>query len=218
MPAGATSNNLAGKLTAAIKSDPKRTGVLAVLVAVLGVMWGRMAMQGGGGPQSADAAPANHSASDNAVVTGGQGAGRDAVASEALVKWREAPVSPVVRNLFAVQLDHYAQQGARSAAPAATSGEGFWDELAKSISTQADQKKQHDIFVQNLIQQAGELEVQTIVMGAVPTAAVNGQVVGVGSVVAAGSGSSRAEFRVLKIEARRIIVEREGIKLEIPMK
>ena len=41
-----------------------------------------------------------------------------------------------------------------------------------------------------------------------------------GDVVASGApGDSRSvTFRVIKIEARRIIVEREGIKLEIPMK
>jgi hypothetical protein len=39
---------------------------------------------------------------------------------------------------------------------------------------------------------------------------VNGKLIGEGSVV--------AEFRVLKIEARRIVVEREGIQLEIQMK
>jgi len=44
-------------------------------------------------------------------------------------------------------------------------------------------------------------------MGASPKALVNGQLVGVGDVV--------ASFRVCKIEARRIVVEREGIKLEI---
>jgi hypothetical protein len=38
---------------------------------------------------------------------------------------------------------------------------------------------------------------------------VNGELVGEGGVV--------ADFRVLKIEARRLIVEREGIRLEIKM-
>jgi hypothetical protein len=39
---------------------------------------------------------------------------------------------------------------------------------------------------------------------------VNGDLVGEGSVV--------ANFRIVSIEARRIIVEREGIRLEIDMK
>jgi hypothetical protein len=47
-------------------------------------------------------------------------------------------------------------------------------------------------------------------MSASPKAVIGGEMVGEGSVV--------AEFRVLRIEPRRIIIEREGIKLEIPMK
>jgi hypothetical protein len=55
-------------------------------------------------------------------------------------------------------------------------------------------------------------------MGATPKAVVDGELVGEGDLVATKSGESRIEFRVLKIEARRIIVEREGIKLVIQMK
>ena len=47
-------------------------------------------------------------------------------------------------------------------------------------------------------------------MGASPKALINGQLVGEGEVVAG--------FRVLKIEARRMIIEREGIQLEIQTK
>ena len=54
------------------------------------------------------------------------------------------------------------------------------------------------------------MKLQSTMMGPQPKALVNGELVGEGDVVAA--------FRVLKIEARRIIVEREGIRLEIQMK
>jgi hypothetical protein len=47
-------------------------------------------------------------------------------------------------------------------------------------------------------------------MGPQPKAMVNGELVGEDSVV--------ANFRIVQIEARRIIVEREGIRLEIQMK
>jgi len=47
-------------------------------------------------------------------------------------------------------------------------------------------------------------------MGPVPKAMIDGQLVGEGSVV--------ADFRVLKIESRKVIVEREGIMLAIQMK
>jgi hypothetical protein len=51
-----------------------------------------------------------------------------------------------------------------------------------------------------------------------PKAVLNGELVGIGDVVASTAGEARTTFRVLKIEARRIIVEREGIKLAVPMK
>ncbi|MGB7158902.1 MAG: hypothetical protein WBD40_12590 [Tepidisphaeraceae bacterium] len=127
-----------------------------------------------------------------------------------MAQWRSAPVSPVVRNLFTLQIDEYAQPGGRPAAPAARVDDGFWDELAKSLSSQADQRKQKQIRAENLRIEAEQLRPQTIVMSAVPSAVIRGEMVGEGSVVAG--------FRVLRIEARRIIVEREGIKLEIPMK
>ena len=88
---------------------------------------------------------------------------------------------------------------------------------AKSLPTQADQKEQRLTPAEILRQQAGQLQaeafrlqLQSTVMGAKPKAVIDGALVGEGDVV--------AQFRVLKIEARRIIVEREGIKLEIQMK
>ena len=78
--------------------------------------------------------------------------------------------------------------------------------------------KQRQFLLENLQQQASQLSLQTTVMGMKPKAVVNGELVGVGDVVASGTGESRTTFRVLKIEPRRIIVEREGIKLAVPMK
>ncbi len=207
----APANNPIAKLLEAAKADPKKASVLTVLVAVLGTMWIRMAATDSGGPRSAAAATA--SASDNEVASRGQAAGRGAMstaASAALVEWRSAPVSPIVRNLFTVQLDQYAHQGGVPAPVVSRVEDGFWDELAKSLSSQADQSKQRQIQTDNAVRDAGKLQLQTIVMGASPKAVIHGEMVEEGSVVAG--------FRVSKIEARRIIIEREGIRLEIPMK
>ena len=65
------------------------------------------------------------------------------------------------------------------------------------------------MLIANLRQQALQLKLQSTVMGPTPRAAINGELLGEGDVI--------ASFRILKIEARRIIVEREGIKLEITM-
>ena len=210
--AAATTNNLVNKLLGAAKADPKKAGVLAVLVAVLGTMWVRMAMTSGGGPATADGASV--AKSDNATASAaGKSTGRATLSgatSAALAEWRSAPVNPVVRNLFTVQLNQYAHEGAVPVGPVARVEDGFWDELAKSLSSQADQNKQRQIRIDNAVRDAAKMQLQTIVMGASPKAVIDGEMVGEGSVVAG--------FRVSRIEARRIIVEREGIKLEIPMK
>jgi hypothetical protein len=195
----------------AAKADPRKAGVLAVLVTVLGTMWVRMALQGGPGPATADAATA--AKTDNDLAAGHHATGRAAIsgaASAALAEWRSAPVSPIVRNLFTVQLGNFAHEGTAPAVPVTRVDDGFWDELAKSLTSQADQNKQRQIRTENAIRDAAKMQLQTIVMGASPKAVIDGEMVGEGSVVAG--------FRVSRIEARRIIVEREGIKLEIPMK
>ena len=86
----------------------------------------------------------------------------------------------------------------------------FWEKLAKSIDAQAEEQHKRENLIQNLRQQAGQLQLTSTVMGPRPKAMINGSMVGEGEVV--------AQFRVLRIEARSVVVEREGIKLEIPMK
>jgi hypothetical protein len=66
--------------------------------------------------------------------------------------------------------------------------------------------------------QARQIRLQSTLMGGPhPAALMNGQMVREGDVVATGSGASRTTYRVLKIEARRVILEREGIRSEIPL-
>ena len=67
--------------------------------------------------------------------------------------------------------------------------------------------------------QARQIRLQSTLMGGPqPAALINGQMVREGDVVATtGSGASRTSYRVLKIEARRVILEREGIRSEVPL-
>jgi hypothetical protein len=116
-------------------------------------------------------------------------------------------ISPLSRNLFAVNYDQYPLDGARQSSEPVVRverGDGFWDQLAKSMADRADQIKEHRAHVDSLRAQAAKLKVQSTLMGSSPRALVNGRLVGLGDVV--------ASFRVTKIEARRIVVEREGIK------
>jgi hypothetical protein len=77
------------------------------------------------------------------------------------------------------------------------------------MSLQADQQVQRQAMIDEIQTNARSLQLQSTMLGATPSAMVDGQMVREGSIVAG--------FRVLKIEARRMVVEREGIKLEIFM-
>jgi hypothetical protein len=202
--------NQVQKFIALAKADPKRTGVLGVLVLVLVGIWLYRMASGNGGPVKVIAAATPSAAPKVGGRVTSDTSGSDE-AAVALSEWLETPIAPLGRNLFAIKLDYYPQDGsAPKHALRPPIGNGFWDELAKSMTSQADQKRERQILVENIRLQAAQLRLETILMGAKPRALINGQLIGEGGVV--------ASFRVLKIEPRRIIVEREGIKLEILMK
>ena len=209
-----------GKISRAVRNDPKRAATLTVLVAILVVLQVRLHMSRADGTARAGAASELIGALTSSYVGTSQNSsnGRNAAdAAIALRKWMDAPAVPLGRNLFTVNLERFPQDGNRTTTP--NDGVvGFWDELAKSMNSRADVRKERQILLENLTQQASQMRLQSIVMGASPKAVINERVVSEGDVVACGSGENSTSFRVLKIEPRRIIVEREGIKLEIQMK
>jgi len=193
------------KMVQTFRASPKKATVLAVLAVTLVALWVKM-LSGGKGPQAAQAsASAPGAVADQPDQTPPR---RAAAAGQSLAQWARHPVGRMARNLFAVPLDYYPRDAVRGGEVSA--GGGFWDRLAKSVSAHADDQEQRQILIDNVRIMAGGLKLQSTVMGPQPSAMVNGEIVREGSVVAG--------FRVLKIEARRMIVEREGIKLAILMK
>jgi len=196
---------------AVARSNPKAATVGGVIALAAAVMVGRLTITGTSAPTVAAASlpqplllpePRVASAATRAKLSDG--------ASQAVQDWVRAPIAPVGRNLFAVKLDYFPQDGTKvDQTLRAPQGNGFWDKLAKSMASKADQRRERQILVENLQLQAMQLRLQSTVMGPSPGALINGSLVREGDVV--------ASFRVLKIEARRIVVEREGITLEIPM-
>jgi hypothetical protein len=195
-------------LISKLKQDPKKA-VLGALVLVLVLLWIKMAL-GGHSPKSASAmtiptpAPASILDSNNKPK---------AVDSIGLLQdWVNEPLpESVSRNMFEVKLDYFPMDGAHAGLSSGTVNDPtFWEKLAKSIDAQADQQHKRENLIQNLRQQAGQLNVTSTLMGPHPKAMVNGEMVGEGEFV--------AQFRVTEIRARSVVVEREGIKLDIPMK
>jgi hypothetical protein len=196
------------RLTKQAKQDPKKAGVLAVLLVVMAVMWARMGGGPGGGVARATASPAQ----SGFTTAGGpdvRAAARINSAQASLDEFAKRQIVDVSRNLFVVNYDFFPQDGTRPAPPPvrAPAGAGFWDQVEKSMAVRADQKRVRQTLIDNMIRDAEKLRVQSTVMGAAPKAIINGELVGVGDVVEA--------FRVSRIEARRVVVEREGIKLEL---
>lgn len=201
----AANQNMTKKLLRQAKADPKKAAVLVVLVAIMGFMWVRVLGGKSAGPTPASASV--NAARAASTVADNLRASRANAASASLLEWTRRPVASLSRNLFAVNYDFFPQDGTKQAVLRAPQGDGFWDQLAKSMTSRADQKKEREVLVENLRLQAAQLKVQSTVMGASPKALINGDMVGEGDVV--------ASFRVSKIEARRIVLEREGIKFEL---
>lgn len=201
--------SLQDRLIAALKSDPKKSGILTLLVTILLMLWVRMWAGSSQGPAEALAASSSPTPAVGGTLL--HTASADTNVYEALQTWKASPIPPMGRNLFAPKLDYFPRDGFKAAnSTPAPQMEAFWDRLAKSMAGQTDQRKERQVLIENLQAQAAKLRLQTTVMGARPRAVINQELVSEGDVV--------ASFRVLKIEARRVIVEREGIKLEILMR
>jgi hypothetical protein len=198
------------KLMDLVQKDPKKAGVLAVLAILLAGMWIRMAMNGQTQPQHAAATVVNPAAQAKSKPVSAFSKSTSANTADALQGWLAKPIVPMSRNLFAIRMDHFPLAAGAVGTESATTQQTFWEALAKSVNTRADQMEKRQNLIQNLKDQASQMELQSIVMGPKPKALVDGELVGEGDVV--------ASFRVLKIESRRIIVEQEGIRLEIQMK
>lgn len=206
-------------LPESLKEDPKKAGILGVLLLVLLLLvlrywlWGSspaVAQASSGvksvlNRQTGSSSIATKTSSDKSIVGSGQ-----------LRQWLEKPVNSVSRNLFVIQTEFYPLKSTQSVSSEPELGE-FWEEIEKSRSLEADQKRRREILVQNLQREAAKLRLQSTVMGPEPQAIIGGSLVKEGDVVASDRPGTGVQFRVLAIEARRVILEREGIKLELRM-
>jgi len=211
---GTTSNsNWQSKLNRMLTADPKKSGTLAVLAIVLTVLVVRMVLgDGKARPASAGAAMVGSGSGKLSLKSARPSASWQKSSSSvaSLQKWAEAPLPPLSRNLFNVRMEYFPTIDSRTTR-SGLADEGFWSQLGKSMSMQADQRDKQETLRANFKVEAEKLRLQSTTTGGLqPRAMVNGELVGEGSVIAG--------FRILKIEARKITVEREGIQLEIMTK
>ena len=202
--------SITGKLKSAVRRDPQKATVLGVLLIILCVVVVRVLAPSASTPLASRASTVSADTKTEIVESAKQRA-RTLSAGDELDRFLSTPVQPVTRNLFTIKLEYFPSDGTASLQDTGTPENGKNDDpAAKSVREQADQQARKEVLIANLRQQALQLKLQSTVMGPTPRAAINGELLGEGDVI--------ASFRILKIEARRIIVEREGIKLEITMK
>ena len=194
------------KVWGAFRASPGRSSTIGGLVLILVAAWARLLVMGHA-PSAAHGAIAS-------VAPGMPGPieppaqRRSAEAASLLQQWVRQPVGPLSRNPFAIPFDCYPRDGSKTAAQSAD-GNGYWDLLRKSMSSRADQLEQRQILVDNIRIAAEALKLESTIVGATPGAIVNGRMV--------REGSNIDGFRVLKIGARQMVVEREGVKLAVTM-
>jgi hypothetical protein len=194
------------KLIACFRASPGKSSTVTGLAVILVFVWCRFFF-GGHTPAAASGAPAQLS-SDTQFGFPVLPATPHTAETVSLQQWARQPVRPLTRNPFAIPLDLYPRD-TTSAPDKETSETGYWNLVAKSLSSRADQQEQRQILIDNVRIAAASLKLESTIMGAHPGAMVNGNMV--------REGDDVAGFRVVSIEARQVIVEREGVKLALLM-
>lgn len=208
-------------LPESMRADPKKAAALAGLGVVLaGVLIKQLAFGGGATRVAAKPPqPEQTIASTANLRASSKNSSRTDRGESPVSAWLVEPIKTLDRNLFEFKGEFYP----RSTESVTTSAkviedELFWDQLAKSLSARADSKKQRQIRIDNLQQAASKLKVQSTIMGPNPRAMVDGRMTRLGGMVEADAGGgSKVTFKVIAVEARRLVIERDGLKFEVPM-
>lgn len=218
----ASSNSFMDKLPEPIRRDPKKSAVLAGLAVVLAVLGVRQ-FTGTAAPAKARAALSGTNLATERSTPDISAKSREAGnpqqdAGERVAQWLGMPIKALDRNLFESKLENFQRLDSVLADHAAVvADELFWEQLAKSLTSQADQKKQKLIRSENLQLAASSLRLQTTLMGSSPKALIDGRMVRAGDMVEATLAGVSVNFHVLRIEARSVVIENDGVQIELKM-
>src|SRR5258706_1603394 len=189
-----------------VKAEPRKAAALLLLVAVLLAMWVKIFLFGD--PRPVTAGPvsgANPKVEQSHIANPGSSS-----ANRSLIDWTRKIFTGTKRNLFAIKLDYVPVDGSRPMF-SGDDTDGFWDQLAKSLAAKADQEKAKGILRDNVVMRASRLDLQsTGLFNGFPKAMVNGTIV--------QEGDTIEGFRIFAIETKRIVVELEGIQVQVIFK
>jgi hypothetical protein len=207
MMIGAAESNresLPKRLAATMKRQPRQTALLSLLILVLGFLWIKMMLGDRlASPAAATAAMASIEPGILPQPDAGVAGSPPRHAPGSLAEWAQQQTAQLGRNLFAVPFNDYPPDPAH---PAPTT------QMGKSDPSDADQTRERQALVESVRADAAKLTLEGIVLGASPRIWVNGSLVGVGQSV------GETGFKVVQIEARRVFVERGGVRIELTMK
>ncbi len=189
-----------------VKAEPKKAVALVLLVTVLAGMWVKIFLFGEPRPVAAGPANGGNLRVDPSHISNSG----YPMSSRILIEWTRGPNIGTKRNLFAIKLDYFPVDGSRPMF-SGDDADGFWDQLAKSLAAKADQEKAKGILRDNVVMRASRLDLQSTGMfNGSPKAMVNGTIV--------QEGDTIEGFRITKIETKRIVVELEGIQVDVIFK
>jgi hypothetical protein len=202
--------NLWASASKVLGRQPKKAAGLGALIIIMALMWAR-AMSGGPSPAVARANVIHKSGGATADSQGFTPRPRAESSLLALRLFCRRNVLPLSRNLFCVNTDVFPGDAVKTLeAPA---GDGFWDSIAKSMRAKAEEKDRRRKVVEQACLEAAQLKLQSTIMGSSPKAMIDGRLVGLNDLV--GGGKGVAPFKVVRIGARGIVVERDSVRLEI---
>ena len=189
-----------------VKAEPKKAAALLLLGVVLIAMWAKIFIFSEPRQASAGASAGQNVKVPTSYILNQQ----LSPASRSLLEWTKKPITGTKRNLFAIKLDYFPVDGSRPMF-SGDDADGFWDQLAKSLAAKADQEKARGILRDNVRAKASRLDLQsTGTFNGTPKAMVNGTIV--------QEGDTIEGFLIVKIETKRIVVEMEGIQVEVIFK
>lgn len=213
-----SSSKVWDKMPASVRRDPKKSALLLGLLVLMAVLGVRQFAQSGspasarGGVRTVEKAASPISANPR------EASNPTSETAQRVAQWIGTPIKALDRNLFESKLEFFQRVDANGQDRAAVmTDETFWEQLAKSIAAQADHRKQKQIRSENLQLAASSLKLQSTLMGSVPKALIDGRMVRAGDTVETKGSNMAMGFRVIQIEPRRVVIEREGVKIELKM-
>lgn len=197
-----TKPNLKDRLFAELRRDPKKASIMGVLALVLLIIGVREVARRVGSPSAGSAATVRASGAGgatglrkpaNAVQAPGlpKGRNRQADSSTAIYK------SPVDRDIFTPNVAYFPVEEKAKPSTVVSSAQVI-DPTAKAEAAKLQVQAQ-----------AKALSLQSTVVGAVPTAIVNGRVLRVGDWI--------SDFQIVEINSRSCQLEKSGIRVVLEM-